>query len=218
MLNYPYVLFDLDGTLIDTNPIIIASYRHTFKHYLPHQDFSDQQIIDFIGPPLEAIFKQLIPHVPVEELVEVYRTYYREHEASSHALYPDVKETLQELHAMGVKLAIVTSKYKEGALPSVHHYGLADFFEAFVGLDDVENPKPDPEPVFLALRQLGAEEGSKALMIGDNQGDILAGLNAGIDAAGIAWAIKGADHLAQVNPTHMLKSMRELISLVKGGH
>ncbi len=217
MLNYPYVLFDLDGTLIDTNPIIIASYRYTFKQYLPDKHFSDQDIIDLIGPPLETIFKQLIPAVPFQELVDVYRAYYRQHEAQSHTLYPEVKETLDALHSMGAKMAIVTSKFKEGALPSVQHYGLEHYFEAFVGLDDVVQPKPNGEPVSLALRLLGAETGAKALMIGDNQSDILAGFNAGIDAAGIAWAIKGEDHLAQVNPTHMLKSMRDLIALVRGG-
>lgn len=217
MLKYPYVLFDLDGTLIDTNEIIIDSYRHTLKHYVPNETFSDQQIIDFIGPPLEVIFERYVSKAMATEMIDFYRTYYREHEESKHRLYPGVKETLEALKKLGVKLAIVTSKYKEGALPSVRYYGLESYFDAFIGLDDVTHPKPHAEPVLKALRSLGAEKNAPALMIGDNQGDILAGFNAGIEGVGVAWAIKGESHLSEVHPTYLIHDMSELIDIVQGG-
>ncbi len=217
MLKYPYVLFDLDGTLIDTNEIIIDSYHHTLKNYVPNETFSDQQIIDFIGPPLEVIFERYVSKSIAKEMIDYYRTYYRAHEESKHRLYPGVKENLEELKKLGVKMAIVTSKYKAGAMPSVRYYGLESYFDAFIGLDDVTHPKPHAEPVLKALRLLGAEKDASALMIGDNQGDILAGFNAGIEGVGVAWAIKGETHLSAVNPSYLIHDMSELIDIVQGG-
>lgn len=214
MKKYTTLLFDLDGTLIDTNSIIVESYRHTFKTHRPDLTFSDQEIIDFIGPPLEKIFVRYTSENEAMRWIDTYRRYYKAHEKEHFSLYPDVQEVLEELHRKGIKMGIVTSKYKAGALPSVEHFGLAHYFDAFIGLDDVQNAKPDPEPVLVALKQLGVAPTQDVLMIGDNQSDILSGLNAGVDGAGVAWSIKGAAFLEKVSPTLMLHTMTDLLKLV----
>ena len=208
------VLFDLDGTLINTNEIIVASYRHAYSRHLPNLTISDQEIIDDIGPTLRMIFsKHTNDQYLIDTLIETYRTYYTENEKKYHYLYPNVVETLQELKNHNLKLAIVTSKFKDAAWPSFSYYKLEQFFDAFIALDDVKNPKPDKEPVEKALKLLGNPQ--NAIMIGDNQGDILSGKNANILTAGVAWSIKGATHLKKVNPDFIFEDMRDIINLIK---
>ncbi|MFP4286232.1 MAG: pyrophosphatase PpaX [Candidatus Izemoplasmataceae bacterium] len=207
------ILFDLDGTLIDTNEIIIKSYQHAYKTHLPNLALSRQTIIDQIGPTLNDIFS-LYTDSPftVKALIDTYRAYYVENEGKYHKLYPKVYETLKTLKSKGYQLGIVTSKFKVAAWPSFTHYKLNEFIDVFIALDDVKNPKPDKEPVLKALSKFKSIRG--AIMIGDNQGDILSGKNAGILSAGVAWSIKGKAHLNLVNPDYMFDTMDDIIKLL----
>jgi len=94
--------------------------------------------------------------------------------------------------------------------------GANHLFDVRIGTDDVKNVKPDPEPVLLALERLGVNK-EEAIMIGDNSHDIEAGHNAGIRAAGVAWAFKGPEYLQQFKPEYMLHHMTDLLDIVKAG-
>jgi pyrophosphatase PpaX len=207
------ILFDLDGTLIDTNEIIIKSYQHAYKTHLPNLSISRQTIIDQIGPTLNDIFS-LYTDSPftIKALIDTYREYYVEHEDKYHKLYPKVYETIHYLKSNGYQLGIVTSKFKIAAWPSFTHYKLDSLFDVFIALDDVKSPKPNKEPVLKALSHFKTIRG--AMMIGDNQGDILSGKNAGILSAGVAWSIKGKAHLKKVNPDYMFETMDDIIKLL----
>jgi len=207
-------LFDLDGTLIDTNDIIIKSYQHTFNTHFKSLSITKDSIIDQIGPPLSEIFARYTQDQNlIKTMIDTYRSYYKIHEMKSHKLYPGVKEVLSTLKEKGYKLGIVTSKFKESAMPSFTYYGLEDYFDVFIALDDVEHPKPSGEPVLKALEHFN--NSSRAIMIGDNQSDILSGQNAGILSAGVSWSIKGKEHLSAVNPDIMFDSMYDIIELIK---
>jgi pyrophosphatase PpaX len=207
------ILFDLDGTLIDTNEIIIKSYQFAFHTHFPNVKLSRNEIIDRIGPPLETIFNMYTnsPFV-VSAAIDSYRNYYVKYEANYHSLYPGVYDGVKKLKELGYNLGIVTSKFKQAAMPSFKHYGLDKYFDVFIALDDVKEPKPSAEPVLKALAKFPGYTG--AIMIGDNQGDILSGKNANIYSAGVAWSIKGVPHLKEVNPDYMLFSMNDLIKIV----
>ena len=203
------VLFDLDGTLIDTNEIIIESYQHTFKTHFPDIEVDRETIIESIGPPLVATFARYTDsETKIADCVETYRSYYMANEHHHYTLYPNVIETLKALKEKGIKIAIVTSKFKAAAWPSFTQFGLDKYIDAFVALDDVMHPKPDKEPVITALDRLN--HGKDAIMIGDNDSDILSGKAAGIKTAGVAWAIKGRAHLEAVKPDFILEDMRDL--------
>lgn len=212
MFNKITVLFDLDGTLIDSNEIIIQSYFHAFKVFKPELVLSREDVITFIGPTLEDVFSRYVSKETIPQMIKTYRTYYTEHEEEHHTLYPGVIEGLKALKKLSVKCGIVTSKFKEAAWPSFTHYGLEPYFDTFIALEDVTSPKPHKEPVLKGLDACGPYD--YAIMIGDNQGDILSGMNAGIHGAGVAWSIQGVNHLKKVNPDFIFNSMDEIVTYI----
>lgn len=204
------ILFDLDGTLIDTNELIIQSFKYTFDQY--NIPYTRDQLSTYNGPPLWKTFNEINP----ERAEEMIRT-YREHNLSNHNkyvnLFPNVIPTLESLAADEYNLAIVTTKMKDSALYGIEEMGLMPYFETIITLDDVVHAKPHPEPVFTALDHLAAEP-ETAVMIGDNHHDIVAGQKAGTLTAGVAWSRKGPEYLQTYEPTYMLEDMNDLLSIL----
>jgi pyrophosphatase PpaX len=205
------ILFDLDGTLINTNDLIIASFTETLNHYYPDK-YKREDILPFIGPTLHDTFYS-IDAERVDEMI----ARYREHNINNHdqlvTEYEGVYETIQKLHEAGYKLGIVTTKIRDVVLRGLSLSKLDEFFEVIVALDDVARAKPDPEPVFKALHILGSEP-QESIMVGDNHHDVLAGKNAGTKTAGVAWTIKGREHLEEFHPDYMLDNMRDLLTIL----
>ena len=208
------LLFDLDGTLVNTNEIIIESYKHAFREHLPEKHFTREAIIDMIGPPLDEIFSNYTKSpFKIKKMIDTYRLFYKAHEHDHFYLYEDVYETLKKLKNSGYNMAIVTSKFLVSAQPSIEHFNLDSIFDVIVTLDDVDNPKPDKEPVEVALSQF--DHVDKALMIGDNASDILSAKNADILSAGVSWTIKDLKVLNDIDPDYILKSMDDLFWILK---
>ncbi|WP_062050155.1 pyrophosphatase PpaX [Bacillus sp. JCM 19034] len=205
------ILFDLDGTLINTNELIIESFLHTLEHFRPGQ-FNREKVIEFIGPPLVDSFRSVDSDL-VEEMVTHYRTFNHEMHDQLVTEYEGVFETIQTLHEQGYKLAIVTTKIRKTAMMGLKLTGLDAFFEPVIGLDDVKRAKPDPEPLEIALEQLRSKKES-ALMVGDSHSDILAGKNLGIPTAAVAWSIKGIEKVKSFQADYIIDDMSELLSIV----
>ena len=205
------ILFDLDGTLINTNDLIISSFLHTLNHYYPGQ-YEEEDVHPFMGPPLEESFGGLDPD-KMEEMCAHYRAYNHEHHDSLVTEFEGVFETVKTLYDNGYKLAIVSTKVRDVVLKGLDLMNLRPFFDVIITLDEVENAKPHPEPIEKALVLLGSSP-SEAIMIGDNHHDILAGKNAGVLSAGVAWSAKGREHLAHYEPDFMLENMRDLLAIV----
>lgn len=205
------LLFDLDGTLIDTNELIIQSFQHTLEKYYP-ETYTREDILKFIGPPLYDTFVAMDEQL-VDEMIHTYRTHNHEMHDKLVKEYDGVYETIKTLHEKGFKLGIVTTKMRVSVNMGLKLTKLDQFFDVVITLDDVKNAKPDPEPVLLALKKLNAKP-EEAIMIGDNHHDILAGKNAGTRSAGVAWTIKGVEHLQQYNPDYMLTHISDLLKIV----
>lgn len=206
------LLFDFDGTLLDTNELIIQTFLSVLGEHYPGR-FGREDALHFIGPSLEQTFTMIDPE-RVEELTVQYRTLNRAMHDELVEEYDGVAETLRLLKAQGLKMAIVSTKRSETIRHGLNLMGVGDVFDVLVGLDHVSNPKPDPEPLHLALEQLGASH-DEALMIGDNSHDIEGGKNAGVRTAGVAWTAKGEDFLASFNPDFMLQHISDLLELTK---
>lgn len=207
------LLFDFDGTLLNTNDLIIQTFMYIFDEKFPGQ-YSTEDCLRFIGPSLKQTFDELTPGE-----TDVMIGKYKEWNAINHdrlvTSYDAVVETLEELHNLGIKMAIVSTKSRESLARGLKVLCAEQYFDVIVGLDDVEHVKPHPEPVLQALQKLGVGK-EEAIMIGDNSHDIEGGQNAGVRTAGVAWSAKGVDYLMSYEPTYMLHHMRDLLQIVKG--
>lgn len=205
------ILFDLDGTLIDTNDLIIQSFLHTLEKYYPSK-YKREDVLPFIGPTLTETFSSM-DESKVEEMIQTYRTF----NLSNHDLlvkeYEGVFETVQTLKEKGYKIGIVTSKISDVVMKGLTLTKLDQFFDVVVALDHVEKAKPDPGPIFMALEKLQSVP-EETIMVGDNHHDVLAGKNAGVKTAAVAWSVKGRDYLLEYNPDYLLENMRDLLPIV----
>ncbi|MYL56975.1 pyrophosphatase PpaX [Virgibacillus halodenitrificans] len=208
-MNIDTILFDLDGTLIDTNELITASFEHTFKKH--NLSFTKEEIMGFNGPPLLDTFHNIDP-----ERADVLVKTYREHNLAEHDRYvkafPYAVETIQKLKNSGKKVGIVSTKMAKSVHMGLTLTGLEPLFNTIITYDDVQHAKPHPEPVIKAMKELDAD-GTSTLMVGDNYHDIVAGKNAGVQTAGVSWAHKGRDSLLAYKPTYMLEDMRDLLKI-----
>ncbi|MCF7926903.1 MAG: HAD-IA family hydrolase [Candidatus Izimaplasma sp.] len=208
------IIYDLDGTLVDSNDVIYKSFRHTFETHFPSIEVSDEDIYSFIGPTLYQTFSYYTTSdSKIDDMVGTYRHYYIENEVGNTTLYPNVIKVLSKLKAKGYNLAVLTSKFREAAWPSYTTHGLDQLFDSFSGLDDVPEPKPSKKSVEAVLANFDSVTG--AIMIGDNQSDILAAKNAGIYSAGVAWSLKGKKHLKEVNPDFLLEEMSDIFNILE---
>jgi pyrophosphatase PpaX len=205
------ILFDLDGTLIDTNELIISTFLHTLGKFYPNK-YKREDVLPFLGPTLHETFGAMDAE-RVEEMVTDYRKYNVENHDLMVKEFEGVFETIVALKEKGYKLAIVTTKREDVSLKGLRLTKLDQFFDVIVAYDHVKKVKPDPEPIMLALEKLGSTP-EETLMVGDNFHDILAGKNAGTITAGVAWSIKGRDYIAKYEPDYILENMADLLSLL----
>lgn len=204
------ILFDLDGTLIDSNELIEKSFEHTFAQF--GYSFSREEILQFNGPPLTETFMKIDPDL-ADEMLQTYREHNMRHHDEYVKLFPNVKETLEILKQHGIKMGIVSAKVHQGVRQGLEVTGIAPYFDTVIGVDDVVNAKPHPEPVLKGMNDLGAES-ETVLMVGDNYHDIEAGKNAGTKTAAVAWSLKGVEYLQQFDPTYIVHHMYDLLPIV----
>ncbi len=208
------IIFDLDGTLVHSIPIIRKSFRSTFERHYPNTILSDDQIDSYIGPTLQDTFGSYTKDpFKIDDMIKSYREFYVDYEQNNIELYPDVLEVCTTLNEMGFNLAILTSKFGEAAWPSYTETGLSNVFTSFTALDHVEEPKPSKLAVEAVMKHYPNSVG--AIMIGDTKGDIKAGINAGIYSAGVAWSFKGAAYLMDAKPDFMLGDMKDIFRVLK---
>jgi pyrophosphatase PpaX len=209
--NITTVLFDLDGTLIDTNELIISSFLHTLNYYYPGQ-YGREDVLPFIGPSLLESFLT-IDENKVDEMIQRYRT----HNLANHDLlvkeFDGVFETVKKLKENGFKLGIVSTKMSSTVKKGLKLTHLDEFFEVIIAMDDVENVKPHPEPIEKALKLLQSNP-QETIMVGDNYHDILGAKNAGTLSAGVAWSAKGRAYIEEYEPDFILDNMRDLLKIV----
>ncbi|HDR8049597.1 pyrophosphatase PpaX [Bacillus cereus] len=205
------VLFDLDGTLINTNELIISSFLHTLNTYYPNQ-YKREDVLPFIGPSLHDTFSK-IDESKVEEMITSYRKFNHDHHDELVEEYETVYETVRELKKQGYKVGIVTTKARQTVEMGLQLSKLDEFFDVVVTIDDVEHVKPHPEPLQKAFELLDAKP-EEALMVGDNHHDIVGGQNAGTKTAAVSWTLKGRAYLEAYKPDFMLDKMSDLLPIL----
>ncbi|MHC8515768.1 pyrophosphatase PpaX [Sporosarcina sp. ITBMC105] len=213
MANITTLLFDFDGTLLDTNELIIQSFEQVLNSRYPGQ-YTREDILPFMGPTLKESFDTVDADLS-DVLIQEYRTWNLANHDQLVKEFDGVSETLLRLKENGLKMAIVSTKRNNMVMRGLQLMGLEDFFDTVIGLDDVQRPKPDPEPLLLALERLGSKP-EEALMIGDNTHDIGGGKNAGVRTAGVAWSLKGEAFIRSLEPDYVLQHISDLLPITQG--
>ncbi len=207
------VLFDLDGTLVDTVGLILASVRYAFDGR-PGACPSDAQWIAGIGMPLRTQLAAFVTGPEeLEQIVARYRIHYRAHQDGMTRCFPGALETARLLKERGHPTAVVTSKISELTRQALERVGLAPWIDVAVSADSCERHKPDPAPVRLALERLGRES-SESILVGDSPHDIAAGNAAGAATVAAVWGACSRETLERAAPRYVLEAIGDLPGLV----
>lgn len=201
------VLFDLDGTLIDSTDAILASFFHMFDT-LGAPRPSRERLIGSIGEPLHIQLPKLCD-LDVEACTQAYRAHYTAHAKDSTVLLPGARELLDELAAQGIAIGFATSKKREASEMLLEHLGVLHHFQSRIGPHEVENPKPHPEPVLKAMTELGGTVETTAF-VGDMHFDVLAGKAAGVHMLAVATGYATREELEALAPDHLFDSLDEV--------
>ena len=211
----PALLFDLDGTLVDSIELILGSARHAFIGFAGHIPTDDEWRAG-IGRPLQAVLREYAggDEAEAERLLGRYREYQLEHHDRLLTAYPRVVDTLRALRAAGHPLAIVTSKSDWLAQRALDFVGIGELFGALVGCDTCVNHKPHPEPVERALALLG-EEPTNALFVGDSPHDIHSGLAAGVYTVGATWGAFSREEMLNSGADVVIDDITDLPAAIR---
>jgi pyrophosphatase PpaX len=203
------VLFDLDGTLLDTIELLLNSVRHAFRDRTGRVPTTEEWIAG-IGTPLASQLRvYATDEADLTALIEGYRDYQRAHHDELTRAYDDVLATVAALHAEGHRMAVVTSKANDIATRSLAFVGLDRYIEVMVGYDSTTSHKPNPAPVAHALAALGVPPAA-AVFVGDSPHDMLAGNAAGVITVGALWGPFSRAALMGAAPRYTLDRIRDL--------
>jgi pyrophosphatase PpaX len=211
-MRYETVLFDLDGTLVDSGAMILASFRHATRTVLA-REIPDEQLLAYVGGMrLGEQMREIAPD-RVDDLVRTYR----EHNEPLHRdlqAFPGMLELLGTLHAQRRKLGVVTAKLRATVELAFAVVPLGQYLDVVVAADDTEHHKPDPAPLLKALQLLDASPESAAY-VGDSPYDVRAAKNGGLTAIAVSWGgIYSAERLAEEQPDALVHSGKELLAVL----
>ncbi|MFM9013601.1 MAG: HAD-IA family hydrolase [Gemmatimonadota bacterium] len=208
------VLFDLDGTIVDSIELLTASMEHAFAGRTVRPTVAEW--VAGIGRPLDDILRPWSADEQDLDLVrDRYRTFQRANHDAMTTAYPGAVETIRALHTDGQALGIVTSKLEVGARRSLALIGVESCFGVVVGIDATARHKPDPEPVRFALRALDEPAPRRAVFIGDSTHDMHAGRAAGVHTAAALWGPNSREALAPTRPDHWLAAYDDVRTVVR---
>jgi len=202
------VLFDLDGTLIDSAEDIALALRLTLEE-LGMEDRMPSGVRNLIGGGVKALLEKVLGDDFREYHVKVFRKHYIGNPVVNTKPYPGIVDTLRSLRGRGVSLVVVTNKLEELSVEILKRLGMLELFDLVVGGDTFSEKKPSPLPILKSLEFVGVES-SQSLMVGDTSADIEAGKKAGVKTALAGW---GYVRLNSIKPDYILNSPEEILSL-----
>ena len=207
------ILFDFDGTLIDASETIIQTFNSVMNRF-GLDPWTHSRITTSIGKPLVTLFKEVRPDCQpsqLQQMLKAYEELAREEDPRAVRLKPNVRRTLTSL-SENVQMGVVTSRRGRGARNILRRFELEEYFSAIIGIESVDRPKPDAEPLRLALELLGVPP-EEALMVGDTPDDVRSARNAGVRSAGVATGHQALSELLAAEPDYIIHDLSELTQL-----
>lgn len=213
-MKFEAVIFDLDGTLADTFPLIVAAWNAALGQTLG-RDYSTEEVVSRFGIPDAAMLRRELndhPEPVIEAALEKYFSHYEQAHDMVQA-FDGVSQMLQTLHARGVPMGVMTGKGRRPADISLRLLGWTKYFGSVVTGEDVTNQKPAPDGVLLAAKELGVVP-SRCAYVGDSPADIGAGRAAGMFTIAAAWQTFYSDRLRAAQPDAWAESPAQLIEIL----
>jgi phosphoglycolate phosphatase len=213
-MRYPFIFFDLDGTLTDPTEGITKSVQYALAKFGIESE--TEQLRSFIGPPLHHSFMNVygFDEPKARRAVEYYREYFAVTGIFENVLFPGIPELLARLRAPGPALAVVTSKPKPYAEQILRHFELDRFFDSVVGANMEMTNSEKPGLVREAISLLAAADTKPAVMIGDRKHDIFGAIANGIDSIGVTYGAGSREELIAAGATHVVETLAELETLL----
>lgn len=208
------LLFDLDGTLVDSSEAIVNAVEKVLE--LEGLKCDRAKVAGMIGLPLEDIFRVLVPVLSEEEtwrLVNEYRKYYIAHHLENTRINPSAQTVLRKLKAKGFKLGIITTKYRDPVMDVLSHYGISELFDVIVTGYEVAKHKPAPDIVLEATRRLGVNP-AECVVVGDSPFDVQAGRRAGSFTIAVLSATYTRKQLKNAEPTLIIKEFERVLDVL----
>ena len=207
------LIFDLDGTILDTYPLIRETFIQLFKQFLPEYQYSESDLQSFFGPGLIDTFTKIgCSEEQSKHLFREYRKLSVELQPKYLRMFPDTIEVLESLRKSGYKMAIFSNKINEAITSNLRQMGMLSFFDFIVGIDQVEKPKPNRRGIDLIKKTMGVDE---CVYIGDTQTDMQTAVNAGIDGIGVGWALTSPEDLLIAGAKYVVLNMKEMLKIVR---
>ncbi len=205
-----FILFDFDGTLMNTNKLIVESLSETVKNVL-NKDMTEQDLLNVYGNYLDEQMKYFSKE-KYEEMVAFYKQYYRAHRDNIE-LFPGVNNLLKDLKRLGCRIGITSAKSRAGILHGLELFGLKQYIDHIVSSTEVKNNKPHPESVYRSMEYFQCEK-ENLILIGDSPYDIQCGINAGIKTALVSWTIFPNERFKGMLLDYIIKEPADIIKIV----
>lgn len=207
------VIFDFDGTLADTNQLIINSFRHIYDKF--HESkCSEEYILSTFGEPLELTLKRDFGDFSFEDVIASYREYQVDKFEKDVKLYDTVEETLKYLNENKIKIGIATSRLKSSTLNALVHFDINKYFQIIIAAEDVKNHKPDKEPLIKAINGLNSSA-ENTLYVGDSRFDMECAINARTTPVLVGWQTNSKMLAEKYNIEYVLNKMWDLTNIAK---
>ena len=211
------VIFDLDGTLLDT----VADLANATNQALEHCGYPVHPVdayCQFVGNGINKLFARALPaevsnEGNVQRIRELFVPYYNQHNADCSRPYPGILELLYELQRNGVQLAVASNKYHEATLKLVHHFFPDIHFAAIYGQREDVPIKPSPDIVYDILHDTGVER-ERTLYVGDSGVDMQTARNAGVESVGVTWGFRSEEELRECGAMHIVCRAEDVLGIV----
>lgn len=225
MSRYETVLFDFDGTIVDSTPAVLGAWKHTYDVLKPGQ-YDEAVCLSTFGEQLDASLHKYFPETPVDEVVAIYRDWQITRLPDLVKEFPGVLDEIDRIHDAGFRTGVVTSRHRETADILFDLFKVKDRFDVIIDCESTTKHKPDPEPIDVALAKLGSEP-EKSLYVGDAVFDLLTSHNAAVDFALVMWTktveverdasgipIHAVSELTDDQPEYFIEAPSELIDVL----
>lgn len=210
---YKLVLFDLDGTLADTDLLIVEGFLHFFRKY-KNEKVSLDLLASFSGPSLKDSMNKCFPAYNSEELIQEFKDYTWPMYDTFISLYEGMNIVLKALKEKDIKVGIITSKMRIATEKTMIQLAIDEYIDYVISLEDVSVPKPNPEGVYKALEYFQISK-CDTLFVGDAISDLLAATNASIDCCLVSWNLRGRH--SNVSPKYYVNNYQELMEVILNG-